>query len=301
MNPLRRTLTLVLALALATTACSGGSEAQVAAVGDTVITEGDLADLYETGVNALTIDPALRSTIFGMVAKAILIDAVRADFGVELEQEEVDGVEQAMLDQMNASSLTPADYLGIPNAGLAMIRHNAEIAVIREVAQRHLASDPVIIAEILADPTAVSTVCARHILVNTEEAATAALERVQGGEDFAAVADEVSIDSAPGGDLGCRLANAYVTEFAVASVEAPLNEPTGPVQTQFGYHVILVTDITVAAEEDVRANPQEFMSPSEIDDLWSAWLTERLQDAEVELDPKYGQWTAFGILPPSEG
>ena len=285
MNPLRRTLTLVLALALATTACSGGSGAQVAAVGDTVITEDDLAGLYETDLDALTIDSGLRSTIFGMVAKTILIDAIGVDFGVEIDQEEVDGVEQAMLDQMNASSLTPADYLGVPNAGSAMIRHNAEIAVIREVAQRQLASDPVIIAEILADPTAVSTVCARHILVNTEEEATAALERVQGGEDFAAVAEEVSIDSAPGGDLGCRLANAYVTDFAVATVEAPLNQPTGPVQTQFGHHVILVTELTVAAEADVLANPQEFMSPSAIDDLLSAWLTETLQDAQVELDP----------------
>jgi hypothetical protein len=42
------------------------------------------------------------------------------------------------------------------------------------------------------------------------------------------------------------------------------------------------------------------MAPADVNDLWTAWLTERLQDAVVELDPKYGSWTAFGILPPSE-
>jgi len=300
MNPLRRTLTLILAFALTVAACSGGSGAEVARVGDTVITEKDLADLYETGIDALSIDTGLRSTIFGLVAKAILIDAIRADFGVEIDPAEVDGVHEAMLEQMNAAGLTPADYVGVANAGSEMIRHNAEISVIREVAQRALSSAPGVIDEILADTTALTTVCASHILVNTEEEATAALERVQGGESFASVADEVSIDSAPGGDLGCRLANAYVEPFALATVEAPIGEPTGPIQTQFGYHIILVTSQTAVPEEDVRANPQEYMNRTAIDELWSAWLTETLQDAEVELDPKYGQWTAFGILPPAE-
>lgn len=297
---LRRTFTLILALALVAPACSGGSGAEIASVGETVITEGDLADLYETGLDALPIDESLRSTLFSLIAKAILIDAIRVDFGIDIDQEEVDTVEQAMLDQMNANGLTPAEYVQIPNAGPEMIRHNAEISVVREVAQRALASAPAIIEQILADPTAITTVCAFHILVDTEEEANAALERVQGGEDFAAVADDVSLDAAPGGDLGCRLANAYVEPFALAIVEAPLLEPSGPVQTQFGYHVIQVNERTITDEEVVRANPQEFLSRTEIDELWSAWLTESLQDAEVELDPKYGQWTAFGILPPSE-
>jgi parvulin-like peptidyl-prolyl isomerase len=292
---------LFLALALIAAACSDGSDAEVARVGDTVIQVSDLTRLYEdVDPNALVIDESLRSTIFGVVAKAVLIDAIRADFGVEIDDEEVDTVHEAMLAQMEGAGLTPADYLGVPDASLEMIRHNAEISVVREVAQRALASAPGVFDVILADATAITTVCASHILVNTEEEATTALDRVRGGEDFAVVADEVSIDGAPGGDLGCRLANAYVEPFAQAAVEAPLGEPTGPIETQFGYHIILVTEQTTVAEEDVRANPQEYMSRSEIDELWSAWLTETLQDADVELDPKYGQWTAFGILPPSE-
>ena len=300
MNPLRRTLTLILALALTATACSGGSGAEIATIGESVVTERDLADLYEAGIDSLPIDSTLRSTLFGLVAKAILIEAIRTDFGVGLDEEEVDGVHDAMLGDMEGAGFTPAEYTGVPGAGPEMIRHNAEIAVVRETAQRALASAPVVIDEILADITAMTNVCLSHILVNTEEEATAALERVEGGEAFAAVADEVSIDSPPGGDLGCRLANAYVEPFAVASVEAPVGEPTGPVETQFGYHIILVSEQTTATEEDVRANPQDYLSGAAMDELWTAWLTETLQDAEVDLDPKYGQWTAFGILPPSE-
>jgi len=295
MIPLRRTLFAILALALAATACSSGG-GHVATVGETVITEGDLADLYE--VDTLTIDDGLRATIFGLVAKAILTDALRDDFGEEIDSGEVDSVEQAMIDDMNRLGLTPAGYLQVEGAAPAMLRHNAEIAVLRESAQRHLAGD--LVDQILADPLASTTVCASHILSILETDSQEALDRIEAGEDFAAVADEVSTDSPPGGDLDCRLANRYVEEFAVAAVEAPLNEVVGPVQTQFGYHLILVRERTVATREAIEANPQEFLARTDIEGLWEQWLNEKLAAAAVELEAKYGSWTAFGILPPSE-
>lgn len=298
MTLLHRTLTFILALALVAGACSSGSGAQVALVGETVITEGDLGDLYDT--DSLTIDAGLRSTLFGLIAKEVLIDALRAEFGEELDEAEVDGVHQAMIDQMEAEGLQPAEYLGVPNAGPAMLRHNAEVAVLREAVQRNLTADPSFAATIVEDPTAITTVCVSHILVNTVEEAQAALDRLAAGEDFGALADEISTDSSPQGDLGCRLANRYVDEFALATVEAPVGEPVGPSISQFGYHILLVRERTVATIEEVSANPRAYMAPAEVNDLWSQWLTVQLQGAVVELDPKYGSWTAFGILPPSE-
>jgi parvulin-like peptidyl-prolyl isomerase len=298
MRTLRRTLTFILALALVAGACSSGSGAQVATVGDSVITERDLGDLYDT--DSLTIDAGVRTTLFGLIAKIVLTDALQVEFGEVIDQAELDGVHQAMVDQMEAEGLQPAEYLGVPNAGLAMLRHNAEVAVLREAVQRNLTSDPSFATAILADPAAITTVCVSHILVNTIEDAQAALDRLDDGEDFGALADEISTDSSPQGDLGCRLANRYVAEFARATLDAPVGEPVGPSQSQFGYHILLVRERTAATAEEVAANPREYMAPADVNDLWTAWLTERLQDAVVELDPKYGSWTAFGILPPSE-
>jgi parvulin-like peptidyl-prolyl isomerase len=79
-----------------------------------------------------------------------------------------------------------------------------------------------------------------------------------------------------------------------------VGEPVGPSQSQFGYHIMLVRERTTATPEEVAANPRDYMAAADVNELWTAWLTERLQDAVVELDPKYGSWTAFGILPPSE-
>ena len=70
-------------------------------------------------------------------------------------------------------------------------------------------------------------VCASHILLDSEEDADAALERVQGGEDFADVASDVSTGpSGPdGGDLGCSLLGNYVPEFAQGALPGAVNLP----------------------------------------------------------------------------
>ncbi len=83
---------------------------------------------------------------------------------------------------------------------------------------------------------------AAHILVNTEEEAQAALERVTtGGEDFSTVARELSIEPAAkesGGDLGFFGPGDMVAEFAQAASALEDGEISQPIQTEFGWHVI---------------------------------------------------------------
>jgi parvulin-like peptidyl-prolyl isomerase len=88
-------------------------------------------------------------------------------------------------------------------------------------------------------------VCAKHILLGTQLEAEYVFVELLGGADFATRADTVSLDSGSGGDLGCRQAAVYVDEFAAAALEAPLNEVFGPVQSEFGWHVIVVSERTV--------------------------------------------------------
>lgn len=90
--------------------------------------------------------------------------------------------------------------------------------------------------------------CARHILVSEEEVAQELVERVNAGEEFADLAAEYGTDgtSTRGGDLGCFGRGAMVPDFEQAVLEAEVGTPTGPVETQFGYHVLLVYDHTPA-------------------------------------------------------
>ncbi|MFL6203657.1 MAG: peptidylprolyl isomerase [Thermoanaerobaculia bacterium] len=95
---------------------------------------------------------------------------------------------------------------------------------------------------------------ARHILVmvndqRTDEQARTrigeAMKRIQGGADFAAVAKEVSDDTASkesGGDLGYFGRNRMVKEFEDAAFGAQPGKLVGPVKSSFGYHLIEVLD-----------------------------------------------------------
>jgi peptidyl-prolyl cis-trans isomerase C len=85
----------------------------------------------------------------------------------------------------------------------------------------------------------------RHILVQSEDEAKAAIEEIEGGADFAEVAREHSVDaSAPsGGDLGFISRDQVVPEFAEAAFALEAGGTSAvPVQTQFGWHVIDVVE-----------------------------------------------------------
>ena len=86
---------------------------------------------------------------------------------------------------------------------------------------------------------------AAHILVATEEEVAAVQARLAAGEEFAVVAQEVSTDvgsGANGGDLGWFGVGMMVPEFEAAVLAATIGEVSAPVQTQFGYHLILVKE-----------------------------------------------------------
>ncbi|MBY6164332.1 peptidylprolyl isomerase [Pseudooceanicola nitratireducens] len=85
---------------------------------------------------------------------------------------------------------------------------------------------------------------AAHILVETEDEAKAIVEELEGGADFAAVAKEKSTGpSGPnGGDLGWFGKGMMVAPFEEAVVAMEAGDISAPVQTQFGWHVILLSE-----------------------------------------------------------
>jgi len=107
---------------------------------------------------------------------------------------------------------------------------------------------------------------ARHILVEagTDDGAArsraeALAERARAGEDFSALAAQNSDDpgsKGQGGDLGWATRESFVAPFADALFGMQKDEIRGPVQTQFGYHVIKLDDVEAAhlrGFDEVRA------------------------------------------------
>jgi peptidyl-prolyl cis-trans isomerase C len=133
---------------------------------------------------------------------------------------------------------------------------------------------------------------AAHILVATAEEAAAVQARLAAGEDFAAVAAEVSTDTgsgANGGDLGWFGLGMMVPEFEAAVVGATVGTVTEPVQSQFGFHLILVKetrDATPPALDDVReeivAGLQEAAITGRLEELRAAATITRAEDGSID-------------------
>ncbi len=92
---------------------------------------------------------------------------------------------------------------------------------------------------------------ASHILVKTEQEAKDVITQLEKGADFAKLAKEKSVDPSKernAGDLGFFSKEQMVKEFAEAAFALKKGETTkAPVKTQFGWHVIRVTDRRAAA------------------------------------------------------
>ena len=101
----------------------------------------------------------------------------------------------------------------------------------------------------------------RHILIQVSSPqddaaakakAEALLKRAQAGEDFAALAKQYSQDAgsaAQGGDLGWSERRVWVAPFADAAFRMKPGEISGPVKTQFGYHILKLEGVQPASQK----------------------------------------------------
>lgn len=136
----------------------------------------------------------------------------------------------------------------------------------------------------------------RHILVRVNELvgeaeAKAKIERLKdriaGGSKFEDVAKTGSEDgSAPkGGELGWVSPGDTVADFEAAMSKAPINTVVGPIRTQFGFHLIEVTerrsqDVTA---ERTRQSARVALRDRKADEAYQTWLRELRDRATVEI------------------
>ncbi|MCA1667286.1 MAG: peptidylprolyl isomerase [Thermomicrobia bacterium] len=128
-------------------------------------------------------------------------------------------------------------------------------------------------------PTHGEEVHAYHMLLPTKEAAQAARDRVVGqGQNFQAVAGEVSTDTATkpnGGDLGYVPRGILPKSVEDAAFALPINGVSDPVQSDFGWHIITVTDHPADREFEDAVYRQLR------DKAFSDWLTAETAKAKL--------------------
>ncbi|MDX1670610.1 MAG: peptidylprolyl isomerase, partial [Limnobacter sp.] len=105
------------------------------------------------------------------------------------------------------------------------------------------------------------------------------------GADFAKLAEENSTDPGSaqnGGDLDWANPNSFVPEFSEAMVQLKKGEYTkAPVKSQFGYHIILVTD-TRESNAPPLEQVKEQLRERLLNDKWEAYQETLYEKAEVK-------------------
>ncbi len=196
-------------------------------------------------------------------------------------------VQQTVLEQAVEGKLTRAQNLQLENetrgylSGIAL-QQAVEGAVTDEALQAAYDAR-------FKDAAPQTEYHAAHILVDSEEKANELKAQIEGGASFADLAKANSTDpgsGANGGDLGWFGLGMMVKPFEEAVVAAPVGKVVGPVKTDFGWHLILVSETRVAAQPT-------------LDDLREELAAEIQQKA---IEAKVGELTAAAkIEKPGEG
>jgi parvulin-like peptidyl-prolyl isomerase len=266
---LRRFAPVVLLAALAGSACST-TQNNAATVNGQEISAATLTDELKTlrcsetlqaqfvqqagekvaGSGEGTFDNNLVSRVLSVRVYFSLLEDRLADQSVTVEDAALDEAREAFRTQVDGE-LSKTEQKCVTGA--------YEDWFARQQVLGQLANEQAVVAA-LED---VEVACVSHILVETEDAAKAIKAELDGGADFATLAKERSTDGSKeqGGDL---------------------------VQTEFGYHIILVAERRAATPEDVGTEGSQ--------QLLQAYLVDVVcdDDADVSITPSYGRWDRTG-------
>lgn len=309
---MKKVLSLVVLGAVLLAACGGGSGEVAATVDGTDVTVADVEALIDSDGAAVT-----REQFAEYLAVAIqwniLFAAAEAEYGVTVTEEEVADEATRLYEDLAPDGQSREEFLserGVTEEFLANIARQGVLDVkIREQLRAEIEEPtPAEIDEArIAARAALTNACVSHILVATEDEANDAMSRLEAGEEFGALATELSTDTqsaANNGILPCGAPNTYVDPFRDAVLDATVGEVyPDPVESQFGFHVILVTDRTDPDESEIPDDAQlteNAVDAAVLTEL-QTWFTGVMENAEVTVEEEYGTWTASppGVTPPA--
>lgn len=199
-------------------------------------------------------------------------------------------VQQTALEQSVAGNISKMDEINLENSRREYLSNSALLAVVTAAvtdAALQAAYD-----DKFKDATPQKEYSASHILVDDEAKANELKQELDNGADFAELAKANSTDTgsgAQGGALGWFGLGAMVQPFEDAVVEAEIGKVAGPVKSDFGYHLILVTETRIAEKPTLDMMREELTADIQ-QKVVSAHLKEITDAATVEkpgegLDP----------------
>lgn len=308
----------VLSSALLLGACGDLFDPAAAVVGDTKISisrleakadEYEDSDAYKQAAEAG--DPGAikrayeQETLTRLIFKAVL-EPRAEELGIEITSDDID---DALEDVRNDFASQSAYEEALKESGLTLsdVRELVSVNVleqqVKDEVTKGLEPTDEELREFYTDnSTDFVENRASHIVVADKSAAdeiSARLEvRARRASDerlqstFEGIARQESIDevtSSKGGDLGFfRPGELGLPPIEEAVSQLPIGVVSPPVQSEIGWHVILVTDRKPIPFEEVSDTIADQLAGERKDEAWTEWLSEAYDEANVEVNPRYG-------------
>lgn len=255
----------------------------VAKVGDVLITQADLDEALNKQYGSATLDALIQD-------KIVVLEAEKQ--GVVASEEEVNKQLNTVMEQQGGEEAFNA-ALASSNMTIEDFKKNLNSFVLASklIEKQVDTSDKALQAYLSANAATFNTeaqVEASHILVADEATATKVKAELDGGADFAALAEKYSTDTgsvANGGSVGYFAAGAMVPEFSEAAFAMKKGEVSEPVKSEYGYHIIKVTGIkkaTDASLENLKEEVKAAYVQAQVNEQYGPWLMALMKEYKVD-------------------
>lgn len=284
--PARLRLTLLAAATAVLTACSSAGGDPAASVDGTDVTREDVA-AAQAGAPTATPAPgqdqedaglARDRQLLGLLITDEIISGLAAERGVEVDDEDIAAAREEVIAGIGGEdAVQPA----LDRAGFSQDLFD-DVVVPQQARLIAIGRD-------IAGDRSLDTRTLRHVMVASADEAQAVLDELEGGADFAALAEERSIDpssSGEGGELPPVPQGALPEELDEAVWSAPVEQVQGPVESPSGFHVFEVLSEQSTPADELTAAQIGQLVGEEVQQV----LQEAFADAEVEVDEAYGRW-----------
>ena len=280
-----RYVALPTALAAMLAGCSGEKVENdvLATVGDTEILYTDLADQLIELQGKDTLETMITNEIVKQEAEKAKVEVSEEDIDTEYENYiNYYGGEESFNSMLQMYGMTADDIRkDIENSLLT----EKVIASTIEVKDDELKT---YFDENAANYETSAEVAAKHILVETEEDAKSVLDRLNKGEEWDALAAEMSTDTSnkdKGGDLGFFGEGVMVEAFQTTAFAQEVGTISEPVQTDYGFHIINVYDkkeAKAAVFEDVKDKVKDDYVYAKVSEQFATWMEDKKEEYKVE-------------------
>lgn len=241
---------------------------------------------------------------FNFIDRAIfltLVDQEAAKKKIKISEEEIERAVDRQLAEINHMFFDEMDFettlmmQGLTMEGLKEEIRNEPDLLLQLKLEKIFADEIVITDEDIAEYYEENKemlnyskqIQASHILVETEELAKSILEQLNQGADFAELAKEHSTDEGTaerGGDLGRFGRGSMVQPFEEAAYNLEIGELSDIVESDFGYHIILLTDkqkmFTIEDDEDIL---RSYIYETEMRALMENWMEDVRAASDIEI------------------